>query len=139
MEKSSRKNSAALIETIKDLKVTIEKQPAAVGRYRKESEFTRQNHEAKDDVNRILAEEISNLRYQFENNRNHDKSVMEKSEYDGSCKKNDENSSNGNQTGGNTLLDGAINDVGLCILAFFKILFLSLFFFASILIILQIP
>ena len=64
-------------------------------------ELMRKQLEAKDEVNMMLANEISNLRLQLEdsrkrrfgctseqrrllNNRNIDKSAMEKSEYDGS-------------------------------------------------------
>ena len=79
----------------------------------------RKQLEAKDEVNMMLANEISNLRLQLEgsrkhrfgrtseqrrllNNRNIDKSAMEKSEYDGSGKKGDEdNKANGNGTGSN--------------------------------------
>ena len=80
----------------------------------------RKQLEAKDEVNMMLANEISNLRLQLEDNRKHrfdhtseqkrllsnrniDKSAMEKSEYDGSDKKGDnDNKANGNDTGSNT-------------------------------------
>ena len=80
----------------------------------------RKQLEAKDEVNMMLANEISNLRLQLEgsrkhrfgrtseqrrllNNRNIDKSAMEKSEYDGSGKKgDDDNKTDGNGTGSNT-------------------------------------
>ena len=81
IEKSNRENSKALIDTINDL--------------RKEMELMRKQPEAKDEVNMMLANEISNLRLQLEdrrkhrfgrtseqrrllNNRNIDKSAMEK-------------------------------------------------------------
>lgn len=85
----------------------------------------RRQLEAKDEVNMMLANEISNLRLQLEdsrkhrfgrtseqrrllNNRNIDKSAMEKSEYDGSDKKgDDDNKANGNEAGGNTSSDNA--------------------------------
>ena len=77
-------------------------------------ELMRKQLEAKDEVNMMLANEISNLRLQLEdsrkhrfgrtseqrrllNNRNIDKSAMEKSEYDGSGKKGDDD----NKTDGN--------------------------------------
>ncbi len=76
---------------------------------------------AKDEVNRILANEISNLRLQLEdsrkhrfgrtseqrrllNNRNIDKNAMDKSEYDGSDKKCDDKAV-GDATNGNTSSD----------------------------------
>nr|WP_278970859.1 transposase [Phocaeicola barnesiae] len=85
----------------------------------------RKQLEAKDEVNRMLANEISNLRLQLEdsrkhrfgrtseqrrllNNRNLDKSAMDKSEYDGSDKKDDDNNkADGNETGGNVSSDNA--------------------------------
>lgn len=74
---------------------------------------------AKDEVNMMLANEISNLRLQLEDSRKHrfgrtseqrrllnnhnlDKSAMDKSEYDGSDKKGDDDKSDGNETGNNT-------------------------------------
>ena len=97
IEKSNRENSKALVDTINELSATVEN-------YRKETELMRKQLEAKDEVNKMLANEISNLRLQLEdsrkhsfgrtseqrrllNNRNLDKSAMEKSEYDGSDKK----------------------------------------------------
>lgn len=85
-------------------------------------ELMRKQLEAKDEVNMILANEISNLRLQLEdsrkhrfgrtseqrrllNNRNIDKSAMDKSEYDGSDKKDDDNKANCNETGGNASSD----------------------------------
>ena len=117
IEKSNKENSKALVDTINDLKDSLEKQSATVEHYRKEMELMRRQLEAKDEVNMMLANEISNLRLQLEdsrkhrfgrtseqrrllNNRNIDKSAMEKSEYDGSDKKDDNN--NGNGTGSNT-------------------------------------
>ena len=113
IEKSNRENSKALIDTINELSATVEN-------YRKEMELMRKQLEAKDEVNMMLANEISNLRLQLEdsrkrrfgrtseqrrllNNRNIDRSAMEKSGYDGSGKKGDEdNKANGNDTGSNT-------------------------------------
>jgi transposase len=117
IEKSNKENSKVLIDTINDLKDSLEKQSTTVEHYRKEMELMRRQLEAKDEVNMMLANEISNLRLQLEdsrkhrfgrtseqrrllNNRNIDKSAMEKSEYDGSDKKDDNN--NGNGTGSNT-------------------------------------
>ena len=97
IEKSNRENSKALIDTINELSATVEN-------YRKEMELMRKQLEAKDEVNMMLANEVSNLRLQLEdsrkrrfgrtseqrrllNNRNIDRSAMEKSEYDGSGKK----------------------------------------------------
>ena len=112
IEKSNRENSKALIDTINELSATVEN-------YRKEMELMRKQLEAKDEVNMMLANEVSNLRLQLEdsrkhrfgrtseqrrllNNRNIDKSAMEKSEYDGSDKKGDDDKSDGNETGSNT-------------------------------------
>lgn len=117
IEKSNRENSKALVDTINELSATVEN-------YRKETELMRKQLEAKDEVNKMLANEISNLRLQLEdsrkhsfgrtseqrrllNNRNLDKSAMEKSEYDGSDKKDDGNSTNDNEAGGNTPSDNA--------------------------------
>ena len=122
IEESNRENSKNLIDTINDLKDTIEKQSTTVEHYRKEMELMRKQLEAKDEVNRMLANEISNLRLQLEdsrkhrfgrtseqrrllNNRNLDKSAMEKSEYDGSDKNGDDNKATGNEAGGNTSCD----------------------------------
>ncbi|WP_270653989.1 IS66 family transposase, partial [Phocaeicola plebeius] len=105
IEESNKENSKALVDTINDLKESLEKQSSTVEHYRKEMELMRKQLEAKDEVNMMLANEISNLRLQLEdgrkhrfgrtseqrrllNNRNIDKSAMEKSEYDGSGKKN---------------------------------------------------
>ena len=124
MEESNKENSKALVDTINDLKDALEKQSATVKHYRKEMELMRKQLEAKDEVNMMLANEISNLRLQLEdsrkhrfgrtseqrrllNNRNIDKSAMEKSEYDGSDKKGDDNKANGNEAGGNTSSDNA--------------------------------
>lgn len=120
IEKSNRENSKVLIDTINDLKDSLEKQSTMVEHYRKEMELMRKQLEAKDEVNMMLANEISNLRLQLEDgrkhrfgrtseqrrlldNRNIDKSAMEKSEYDGSGKKgDDDNKTDGNGTGSNT-------------------------------------
>ena len=97
IEESNKENSKALVDTINELSATVEN-------YRKEMELMRKQLEAKDEVNMMLANEVSNLRLQLEdsrkhrfgrtseqrrllNNRNIDKSAMEKSEYDGSDKK----------------------------------------------------
>ena len=113
IEESNKENSKALVDTINELSATVEN-------YRKEMELMRRQLEAKDEVNMMLANEISNLRLQLEdgrkhrfgrtseqrrllNNRNIDKSAMEKSEYDGSGKKgDDDNKTDGNGTGSNT-------------------------------------
>ena len=119
IEESNRENSKNLIDTINDLKDTIEKQSTTVEHYRKEMELMRKQLEAKDEVNRMLANEISNLRLQLEdsrkhrfgrtseqrrllNNRNLDKSALEQSEYDGSDRKDDNNKTDDNETGSNT-------------------------------------
>ena len=122
IEKSNRENSKALIDTINDLKESLKKQSSTVEYYRKEMELMRKQLEAKDEVNMMLANEISNLRLQLEdgrkhrfgrtseqrrllNNRNIDKAAMEKSEYDGSDKTDNDgndNKANGNVTGSNT-------------------------------------
>ena len=120
IEESNKENSKALVDTINDLKESLEKQSSTVEHYRKEMELMRKQLEAKDEVNMMLANEISNLRLQLEgsrkhrfgrtseqrrllNNRNIDKSAMEKSEYDGSGKKgDDDNKTDGNGTGSNT-------------------------------------
>lgn len=116
LEESNKENSKALVDTINELSVTVEN-------YRKEMEFMRKQLEAKDEVNRMLANEISNLRLQLEdsrkhrfgrtseqrkllNNRNLDKSALHESEYDGSDKKDDDNSkAGGNETGSSATSD----------------------------------
>lgn len=121
IEDSNKENSKALVDTINDLKDSLEKQSTTVENYRKEMELMRKQLEAKDEVNRMLANEISNLRLQLEdsrkhrfgrtseqrkllNNRNLDKSAMEKSEYDGSDRKDDDNDkADGNETGSSTI------------------------------------
>jgi transposase len=55
IEKSNRENSKALIDTINDLKDSLEKQSTTVEHYRKEMELMRKQLEAKDEVNRMLA------------------------------------------------------------------------------------
>ena len=119
IEDSNKENSKALVDTINELSVTVEN-------YRKEMELMRKQLEAKDEVNRMLANEISNLRLQLEdsrkhrfgrtseqrkllNNRNLDKSALHKSEYDGSDKDDDDdnNKADGNEAGGNTSSDNA--------------------------------
>lgn len=122
IEKSNKENSKALVDTINDLKDSLEKQSTTVEHYRKEMELMRKQLEAKDEVNMVLANEISNLRLQLEdsrkhrfgrtseqrrllNNRNIDKSAMEKSEYDGSDKEDDGNNADGSETGNNTSSD----------------------------------
>ena len=125
IEDSNKENSKALVDTINDLKDSLEKQSTTVENYRKEMELMRKQLEAKDEVNRMLANEISNLRLQLEdsrkhrfcrtseqrrllNNRNIDRSAMEKSEYDGSDKDDDDNNkADGNEAGGNTSSDNA--------------------------------
>lgn len=115
IEKSNNENSKALMDTINEQSATVEC-------YRKESELMRKRLEAKDEVNRMLANELSNLRLQLEdsrkhrfgrtseqrrllNNRNLDKSAMDKSEYDGSDKNNGGDTGNGNDGGGDTPSD----------------------------------
>ncbi|ANU58422.1 IS66 family transposase [Bacteroides caecimuris] len=113
IEESNKENSKALVDTINELSVTVEN-------YRKEMELMRKQLEAKDEVNRMLANEISNLRLQLEDNRKHrfgrtseqrkllnnrnlDKSALHKSEYDGSDRKDDDNDkADGNETGSST-------------------------------------
>lgn len=113
IEDSNKENSKALVDTINELSVTVKN-------YRKEMELMRKQLEAKDEVNRMLANEISNLRLQLEdsrkhrfgrtseqrkllNNRNIDKSALHKSEYDGSDRKDDDNDkADGNETGSST-------------------------------------
>ena len=94
IEESNKENSKALVNTINELSATVEN-------YRKEMELMRKQLKAKDEVNRMLANEISNLRIQLKDSRKHrfgrtseqrslldnrniDRSAMEKSEYDGS-------------------------------------------------------
>ena len=114
IEESNKENSKALVNTVNELSVTVEN-------YRKEMELMRKQLEAKDEVNRMLANEISNLRLQLEdsrkhrfgrtseqrkllNNRNLDKSALHKSEYDGSDRKDDDNDkADGNETGSSTI------------------------------------
>ena len=89
IEESNKENSKAMVDTINELSTTVENN-------RKEMELMRKQLEAKDEVNMMLANEISNLRLQLEdgrkhrfgrtseqrrllNNRNIDKSAMEKS------------------------------------------------------------
>lgn len=121
IEDSNKENSKALVDTINDLKDSLKKQSTTVENYRKEMELMRKQLEAKDEVNRMLANEISNLRLQLEdsrkhrfgrtseqrkllNNRNLDKSALHKSEYDGSDRKDDDNDkADGNETGSSTI------------------------------------
>lgn len=116
IEESNKENSKALVDTINELSVTVEN-------HRKEMGLMRKQLEAKDEVNRMPANEISNLRLQLEdsrkhrfgrtseqrqllNNRNLDKSALHKSEYDGSDKKDDDDSkADGNETGSNGTSD----------------------------------
>lgn len=124
IEESNKENSMALVDTINDLKDTLEKQSTAVEHYRKDIELMRKQLDAKDEVNRMLANEISNLRLQLEdsrkhrfgrtseqrrllNNRNIDKSAMDKSEYDGSDKKDSDNNANGNEIDSDTSSNGS--------------------------------
>ena len=123
IEESNKENSKALVDTINDLKESLEKQSSTVEHYRKEMELMRKQLEAKDEVNRMLANEISNFRLQLEdsrkhrfgrtseqrkllNNRNLDKSALHESEYDGSDKKDDDDSkADGNETGSSATSD----------------------------------
>ena len=123
IEESNKENSKAMVDTINDLKESLEKQSSTVEHYRKEMELMRKQLEAKDEVNMMLANEISNLRLQLEdsrkhrfgrtseqrkllNNRNLDKSALHESEYDGSDKKDDDDSkADGNETGSSATSD----------------------------------
>lgn len=117
IEESNKENSKTLVDTINELSATVEN-------YRKEMELMRKQLEAKDEVNRMLANEISNLRLKLDdsrkhrfgrtseqrrllNNRNIDKSAMDKSEYDGSDKKDSDNNTNGKETGSETSSNGS--------------------------------
>lgn len=117
IEESNKENSKTLVDTINELSATVEN-------YRKEMELMRKQLEAKDEVNRMLANEISNLRLKLDdsrkhrfgrtseqrrllNNRNIDKSAMDKSEYDGSDKKDSDNNTNGKETGSDTSSNGS--------------------------------
>ena len=71
IEESNKENTKALVDTINDLKESLEKQSTTVEHYRKEMELMRKQLEAKDEVNRMLANEISNLRIQLEDSRKH--------------------------------------------------------------------
>lgn len=71
IEESNKENSKALVDTINDLKDSLEKQSTMVENYRKEMELMRKQLEAKDEVNMMLANEISNLRLQLEDSRKH--------------------------------------------------------------------
>lgn len=114
IEESNKENSKALVDTINELSATVES-------YRKEIELMRKQLETKDEVNRMLASDISNLRLQLEdsrkyrfgrtseqrrllNNRNIDRNAMDKSGYDGSDKK-DDDKADGDATNGNTSSD----------------------------------
>lgn len=111
IEESNKENSKALVDTINELSATVES-------YRKEIELMSKQLETKDEVNRMLASDISNLRLQLEdsrkyrfgrtfeqrrllNNRNIDRNAMDKSGYDGSDKK-DDDKADGDATNGNT-------------------------------------
>ena len=59
IEESNKENSKALVDTINELSATAEN-------YRKEMELMRRQLEAKDEMNMMLANEISNLRLQLE-------------------------------------------------------------------------
>ena len=58
-------------DTINDLKDSLEKQSTTVEHYRKEMDLMKRQLEAKDEVNMMLANEISNLRLQLEDSRKH--------------------------------------------------------------------
>ena len=62
IEESNKENSKALVDTINELSTTVENN-------RKEMELMRKQLEAKDEVNMMLANEISNLRLQLEDSR----------------------------------------------------------------------
>ena len=50
IEESNKENSKALVDTINDLKESLEKQSSTVEHYRKEMELMRKQLEAKDEV-----------------------------------------------------------------------------------------
>lgn len=119
IEESNREDSKNLIDTINDFKNSIKKLSTTVEHYKKEMELMRKQLEAKNEVNRMLANETSNLRLQLKDNRKHrfgrtseqrkllnnrnlDKSGLEQSEYDGSDRKNDNNKTDDNEIGSNT-------------------------------------
>ena len=58
IEESNKENSKALVDTINDLKDALENQSTAVEHYRKEIELMRKQLDAKDEVNRMLANKI---------------------------------------------------------------------------------
>ncbi|MCS2584891.1 hypothetical protein NXY00_20205 [Bacteroides sp. BFG-551] len=60
----ANEEKAGLRKRVNELIVTVEC-------YRKKSELMRKQLEAKDEVNRLLANEISNLRLQLEESRKH--------------------------------------------------------------------
>ena len=62
IEESNKENSKALVDTINELSATVEN-------YRKDMELMRKQLEAKDEVNMMLANEISNLRLQPEDSK----------------------------------------------------------------------
>lgn len=64
IEESNKENSKAMVDTINELSTTVENN-------RKEMELMRKQLEAKDEVNMMLANEISNLRLQLEGSRKH--------------------------------------------------------------------
>ena len=64
IEESNKENSKAMVDTINELSTTVENN-------RKEMELMRKQLEAKDEVNMMLANEISNLRLQLEDGRKH--------------------------------------------------------------------
>ena len=54
IEESNKENSKALVDTINDLKESLEKQSSTVEHYRKEMELMRKQLEAKDEVMMII-------------------------------------------------------------------------------------
>ena len=120
IEKSNNENSKALMDTINELRDTIERQTKTVECYRQETESMKKQLDAKDDVIKLLCMESENLKLQLGNSRKHrfgrtseqkrllnnrniDESAMDKSEFDGSDKKGDKDASgSGNSEGGST-------------------------------------
>ena len=71
IEESNKENSKVLVDTINDLKETLEKQTNTVEHDRKEMELMRKQLEANDEVNMMLANERSDLSLQLEGSKKH--------------------------------------------------------------------
>lgn len=120
IEKSNNENTKTLMDTINELRDTIERQTQTVECYRHEAESIKKQLEAKDEVIKLLCMESENLKLQLGNSRKHrfgrtseqkrllnnrniDESAMDKLEFDGSDKKDDKDASDsGNSEGGST-------------------------------------